>query len=206
MTESILPEEPEKIVVAEDIRAVRIGRHYMTSFPYDPRASEVMRMVPSAYWDPRMKGWSVQARRHEVLEKALRKIDRLLGPERHEIRAAEQAAEAREAQERSEAAAHPARKRKAPRKRILVPVSDVVVEGDVLEKDGKYLFVQSVGRPFRSTSRKPGLYGTVVQYAYHRPAKEAEIEAYLASQEADQTEVAVTRPEPDRSDEPDMAF
>lgn len=191
-------QEPERIDIAPDVYAVKLGLYYHIKFPYNREAVEVMRMVATAHYAREMNGWAARQARHEDIRKALIKIDEILGPDRHA---------AREARERAaaEKGAKPAKPAKP--QRVIVPVEDGVKAGQVLEIKKKHVTVERLGAPFTADSRyarwgKPEMVGAIVRYAYHRPSTEAEIEAFRQEQlEAQEAEVPEPDPDEDTSDQ-----
>ncbi|ETX13649.1 hypothetical protein OCH239_09275 [Roseivivax halodurans JCM 10272] len=162
--------EPTHIEIAPDVRAWKVGRSYHIAFPYHPEAKRVMDGLDSAYWAPAAHCWIAGANRHGEIEAALRRIDAILGPDRHVRRQAREAA--------------------APGKlaRTLVPVDDGLEAGQVRQIDGRHVTVERFGREFPAgrgfrRAGRPELDGKMICYAYHRPATDAEIEAFEAQRD-----------------------
>ncbi|MCW3782909.1 hypothetical protein [Defluviimonas salinarum] len=162
------PEElPERIEIAPDVLAVKVGRHYVLRFPFNREAVDRLRQYRSAHYDGPSGGWLMDAWRTDAVRRALEEVDRILGPDRHLRQAAASA---------------------VPTPRLLVAADSVAV-GHLLETETGLVTVVQLGAVFAGAAKlvKSGraeLVGRPVRYAYHRPATEAEIAAEAARREA----------------------
>lgn len=188
MTRPAYGSEPERIEVSEDLVAIRLNRTYSLRVPFRRSATDIIRTVPTAFYDAGSRTWSVSAIKHEELERAMRRMDEAMGH-----RAMEPAPAPQEAPKKSQ--------------KVLVPLSEGHVVGQVLTDRKRPVTVESLGDVFPGPARlaqwgKRDLVGKPVRYVYHHPSTEAEIEAWNRKAAPLPEPDLIERPEPDGLPEP----
>ena len=152
---------PDRIDIAPDVFAMRVGKHYALKFPYNTGAIARVKSAISAHWFPPGGGWMMDAFRYDAVRNVLVDIDKILGPRAGVSSAVMQS------------------------KMIIAASCDHTV-GQVINHDDGPITIVRLGACFTATksqmrSGHPDLVGHLVRYAYHHPSTPAEIEASIAS-------------------------